>query len=357
MTSVKRIAIFSIVFLLTLSIVACSGKVENVSKNTGTAAQKQNSSNAGKDGNKGTESGKSETKWPQKTITFVTHTGPGPVDTMTRKAAELAQKDLGVTIIIENRPGGGGAAAQSNVQSKPADGYTFVTLTSSTSFDMAAGSLPFGADDWKMVRSFQSEPTAIAVLAGSPFKTLDDFIKQMKADPKKVTVGGYGATGFHTFVYYKLQKAAGFKSSWVPFESGGEVATALLGKHIHVAVMTPSSALSQVKNGEIRLLAISSGKRSEYFPNVPTFKELGYNIDESLWRAMMVKKGTPDEIINKLNATFDKVINSEEWKSFMKSITQDQDTAVADELMKKFKTEVEERKQFLNELGVLKNKK
>ncbi len=302
-------------------------------------------------GQKGT-GGEADANWPSKPITFVAHTGPGATDTMIRKVAALLEPILGQTIVVENHPGGSGATAMAYVSSKPADGYTFMTATGSTSFNIASGKIDFTEDDFIWIRAFQGEPTAIAVRKDSPLKTMDDFVNAMKEDPNKYIVGGYGSAGFHQYMYYKLQKMEGFTSSWIPFDSGGDVPINILGGHIDVGFMTPSSSISQVKSGEIRLLAISSAERSEYFPDVPTFEECGYDMSGFLWRGITAPKGTPQEIVDKFNEALGQALESQEWKDFMTSTLQQRFNVQGDELTQLVKDEVTERTEFLDSLGL-----
>ncbi|MCL4423903.1 MAG: tripartite tricarboxylate transporter substrate binding protein [Firmicutes bacterium] len=295
--------------------------------------------------------------YPNKPVTFIVWSSPGsPLDVFMRKLATLTEKEIGQTIVVDNRTGGNGAAAMSYVNSQPADGYTLLSTTGSMSFSIAKGEIPFKAEDFTMVRSFQAEPSSIAVLKDSPFKTLDDFIKYMKEHPNGSKIGGYASGGFHQYVLYRLQQVAGFEATWIPFEGGADAVTNLLGKHIDVAVITPSSALSQVQNGDIRLLGVSTEKRSPYFPDVPTFKEKGYDVVEMLWRGLMAKKGTPQEVIDRLNQAFDKVIQTEEWKKYMKDFKQEDFQLDSQKLTALVNEEISGRRAFLEKGGFLKKK-
>ena len=145
-----------------------------------------------------------------------------------------------------------------------------------------------------MLPALQAEPSAVAVRADSRFKTLKELIDAICARaPTSCRSAAFRSAGFHQFVFYRLQQEGKFKSVWVPFKGGQEAGMALLGGHIDVAVMTPSSALAQLQNGDIRLLGISSEGRDQYFPDVPTFKEQGFDVVEGIWRSVMVKAGTP----------------------------------------------------------------
>ena len=129
---------------------------------------------------------------------------------------------------------------------------------------------------------------------------------------------------------------------------------ALLGGHIDAAIITPSSALAQVENGDIRLLGISSKQRSEYFPEVPTFKEQGFDLVESIWRGVMVKAGTPQHVIDVLTSATAQITRVAEWKEFSRlNLQQSVDISIAG--MKKLVTEeVTADRSFLEHNGFLK---
>lgn len=292
--------------------------------------------------------------YPSEEIDFVVWSSPGSsLDTMMRQLAKQLSEELGVDVPVENRTGGSGAVAMSYVMSQPADAYTVLSTTSSMTFTMAKGQVPYTTDDFNVLRAMQSEPSSIAVRADSDMKTLDDFVERMKDDPGSVSVGGYASGGFHQFVYYQLQQAADFSGSWVPYDGGNKAALALLGGHIDVAVMTPSSATSQINNGELRLLGISSDERSEYFPDVPTFKEQGYDVSESIWRGIMVKTGSPDDRVAALLEAVDKVKETDEWKAFMEKNLQSSLSRNSDEMQAQAEREVEARRTFLKDNGYL----
>lgn len=292
--------------------------------------------------------------FPAKDVRIVCWSAAGsPLDVMARTLAAELEKVWGKTTVVENRVGGSGAAAMAYAVSQPADGHVILTTTSSLTFTVAKGSVPFKVEDFIMLRAVEAEPSAVAVRKDSPLKTLDDFVKKMQADSASMRVGGYASAGFHQFVYYKLQKTGGFKGPWVPFEGGNQAAAALLGGHLDAAVMTPSSATAQIESGDIRLLGISTAERSPFFPDVPTMKEQGHDIVEYLWRGIMVKKGTPQAVADAVGAAADKVTAGETWQASMKNRRQEQLSFTSDELTRKSLAEVEERKQFLKSIGLL----
>ena len=246
--------------------------------------------------------------YPSNTVKLLCWSSAGsPLDVMMRQLGKQFGDMFGQTFVVENRPGGEGAVAMAAVVNQPADGYTILSTTSSMSFAMATDDIQYTPDNFIVLPPLQTEPSAIAVRRDSPFKTMKQFMDFMHDSPDKLSVGGFSAAGFHQYVFYRLQQLGHFKSVWVPFKGGSGAALAVLGGHIDAAIMTPSSATAQVKNGDIRLLGISSAERSEYFPDVPTFKEQGYDVVATIWRGIMVKSGTPKPIIDTLISAIDKV--------------------------------------------------
>ena len=259
------------------------------------------------------------------------------------------------TFVVDNRAGAYGVVAMSALMGQPADGYNILSTTSSMSFTMASNSnLPYTLSDFTVLPALQAEPSAVAVRADSRFKTLNELIGFLRENPDKISVGGFSAGGFHQFVFYRLQQEGKFKSTWIPFKGGQEAGMALLGGHIDVAVLTPSSALAQIQNGDLRLLGISSNGRDEYFPDVPTFKEQGLDVVERIWRSVMVKTGTPQPVIETLISAIDKMKQTEEWKNFSHLNLQSSMEISLDEMQKLVANEIKSDRAFLESSGFLK---
>ncbi len=293
--------------------------------------------------------------YPSETVRLICWSSAGsPLDVMMRQVGKQLGETLGQTFVVENRPGGEGAAAMSFVTNKPADGYYILSTTSSMSFAMSTKDINFSPADFIVLPALQSEPSAIAVRADSRFKTMKEFMDFIHDHPDQVSVGGFSSAGFHQYVFYRLQQEGHFRSIWVPFRGGGDVALNLMGGHIDVAVMTPSSALAQIKNGDIRLLGISSAERNEYFPNVPTFKEQGYNVVASIWRSVMVKAGTSKDVVNTLMSSLEKMKQSKEWQDFSRRNMQSSMTISLDDMQKLVREEVVSDRAFLEATGLRK---
>lgn len=293
--------------------------------------------------------------YPSSTVRLLCWSSAGsPLDVMMRQLGKQFGEIFGQTFVVENRPGGEGAIAMATLLNKPADGYTVLSTTSSMSFSMATNDNQHSVDEFTVLPALQSEPSAIAVRADSRFKTMKEFMDFIHDHSDQVSVGGFSSAGFHQYVFYRLQQEGQFNSVWVPFKGGQDAALNLLGGHIDVAIMTPSSALAQIKNGDIRLLGISSAERNEYFPNVPTFKEQGYDVVASIWRSVMVKAGTPKDIVDTLMLAIEKMKKSKEWQDFSRLNMQSSVNISLDDMQKQVRAEVASDRAFLEATGLRK---
>ncbi len=293
--------------------------------------------------------------YPASTVRLLCWSSAGaPLDVMMRQVGKQLGEILKQTFVVENKPGAEGALAMAAVVNAPADGYMILSTTSSMSFAMATKDIKYTPADFIVLPALQAEASAVAVRKDSRFKSMRDFMEAIRANPDKLSVGGFSAAGFHQYVFYRLQQEGHFKSVWVPFKGGQDAALALLGGHIDVAILTPSSALGAIQSGDIRLLGISSDGRDQYFPDVPTFKEQGYDIVETIWRGVMVKAGTPQPVVNALIAALDTMKQTEEWKAFSRQNLQSPIEISLDAMQQKVRAEVAADRTFLEDTGIRK---
>src|SRR5262249_47550900 len=141
-----------------------------------------------------------------------------PLDVMMRQLGKQLGEIFHQTVVVENRSGGSGAAAMATLMKEAADGYNILSTTSSMSFTMATGRIAFGPKDFTVLPAIQAEPSAVAVRADSPFKTLVQLVGYFRDHADKLTVGGFSAAGFHQFVFYRLQQEGKFTADWIPFK-------------------------------------------------------------------------------------------------------------------------------------------
>jgi tripartite-type tricarboxylate transporter receptor subunit TctC len=258
-------------------------------------------------------------KFPSKRITYKICFNPGGESDITARFQEAAlKKALGVDVAITYQIGGGGALCWADlVQAKP-DGYTIAghNLPHIALQPLEMGNAGYKTLDLKNIYIFESTPNMLIVRNDSPFKTLKDFVEGAKKNPPGVfTVGGSGTSSANDLGTTMLNKAAGIKLTYIPFGGTGSAVPALLGGHV-TALMSYSTMAIQYK-GKFRALAVADDKRLDVLPDVPTFKELGYDIVEGAYRGVAAPPGTPDEVVKVLADAFDKVMKDPEVRKKM----------------------------------------
>jgi putative tricarboxylic transport membrane protein len=236
--------------------------------------------------------------YPTRTLTFTTHSNPGGGGDLLGRQLTEALKAQNITAVLENKAGGSGAVNMGYVAGRPADGYTVMIVTLSNLITPHLAGTPLDYKSFKPVARLQVEDEAILVHRDSPYKTIEELVEASKKGGVKY--GGGFVGNIDSFVAYSLGQRADFKVEYVPFEGGGEVATALLGRHIDAAVTNPAESMAQLQSGEFRNLAMPNAERSPHFKDVPTLKEKGYDVVMEQWRGVWLHKDTDDAIVNRL---------------------------------------------------------
>lgn len=296
-------------------------------------------------------------KFPNKPITIISHTNAGsPTDVMARQLGKAAESILGQTIVVENKPGGGGATQIAALMAAPPDGYTLAACTP-TQVGLLQNTLKekYNIDSFAWLSRVQIDPYILVVRADSPWKNLKDLVEYGKQNPNKLKVGGYGAIGSgHNIAFNIFAKEAGFSAAWVPYEGTNDAVTALLGNHIDVANSNPGQVDQYVESGKLRILGVMAEKKLPELSEVPTYAESGYPADTSWmqFRGIFCSKDVPVEIQNKLSEAFLKAMQSPEFKEYMKS-TRQIDGSMG---VKEFTTFVQKQdkvtEQWYKELGI-----
>jgi tripartite-type tricarboxylate transporter receptor subunit TctC len=249
--------------------------------------------------------------YPKGPVQIVIPFGPGGLtDIFWRSTSEFIANNMKGTIVLVNKPGGGGVVGTSfGVNAKP-DGYTLFSansdpLTISTVF---TPDVPYDPDkDVTYIAKMAAFAFTIAVQGDSPFKSIEDLVAYAKANPKKLkaSVMGVGSTP-HTIVQV-LNRDANIEITPVPFDSGGESVTSLLGGHTELTVTSLSSLKPHVLSGKARILAFCSPKRLSEFPDVPTISEKGYKRSSiATGVGLAGPKGLPPTMVSKWQEVIDK---------------------------------------------------
>lgn len=241
-------------------------------------------------------------EYPDKPITYTIPFNPGGESDITARLQEpILEKDLGVTVNVTHKPGGGGAVAWSEFQrtAKP-DGYSIIgcNIPHIIGQPLLRKDAGYKTDGFKVIMWFHFTPNVLVVSKDSPYKTLDDFIAYAKKNPKAATVGGSGTYSANHLETLRLQKAAGVELTYVPHTGTGPIIPALMGGHLKAAMSY--SMVSVNYKDKFRTLAVASEERVPAMPDVPTFKELGYDIVGGAFRGVAAPLGTPQPVVDRL---------------------------------------------------------
>jgi tripartite-type tricarboxylate transporter receptor subunit TctC len=241
-------------------------------------------------------------EYPDKPITYTIPFNPGGESDITARLQEpILEKDLGVTVNVTHKPGGGGAVAWSEFQrtAKP-DGYSIIgcNIPHIIGQPLLRKDAGYKTDGFKVIMWFHFTPNVLVVSKDSPYKTLDDFIAYAKKNPKAATVGGSGTYSANHLETLRLNKAAGVELTYVPHTGTGPIIPALMGGHL-MAAMSYSMVSVNYKD-KFRTLAVASEERVPAMPDVHTFKELGYDIVGGAFRGVAAPLGTPQPVVDRL---------------------------------------------------------
>ena len=261
--------------------------------------------------------------YPTKPVKVIVPFPPGGTsDIMGRMAAEELGKIMKQPFIVENIGGGGGViGAERGAKSTP-DGYT-LTLTGVGSNAVAHGldpALKYNSNtDYAHVSQIHHGPNVLVVNADRPFKTLEDLVVYAKANPGKLDYGyTYAASGHMAMELFK--QSAGLFLTGIPYRGGGPLMNAILANEIPMMFINQDVALQHVKAGKLRALAVSSLQRNPLYPDVPTVAESGYPGFQALsWSGLSAPKGTPQAIVDKLEAAMKQAMAQPAIKQRMES--------------------------------------
>jgi putative tricarboxylic transport membrane protein len=258
--------------------------------------------------------------YPTKSVEMVAWASPGGgSDRMCRSFAKAIEAVLPETVFVVNKPGGGGAVGMAYVQSKPADGYTLLGVTNNLVFTpLTKPDLKYSAKDFAPIVMWGFDAKGIAVAADGPYKTIEDLVNAAKQKPGEVKIGTFGLGTDDHITGYLLGSEAGAKFGFVPFDSGGEQLAALLGGHIGATVAEGQEIGGQVEAGKVRILAVATEQRMEGLPDVPTMKEKGWNVVVPKFRGLVVKKGTPPEVVDYLISRSLMAVQTPTFKDYLK---------------------------------------
>lgn len=254
--------------------------------------------------------------WPERSITFICPwPAGGTADQSMRALCSVAARVLGQSIAVENKVGASGMIGAKALASAKPDGYTIGQIPISVTRFSQLGTL--AADprkDFTYIARTSGQTFGIAVPANSPFKTLKDFVAHAKANPGKVTYAHAGVGGATHGGMEEFASVAGIQFNHVPYKGGSEALQGVLGGHVD-ALADSSSWAPHVEAGKLRLLATWGELRTARFKDVPTLRELGYDVVVDAPNGIGAPKGLDPAVAAKLRDAFRQAANSPEFKA------------------------------------------
>jgi len=264
--------------------------------------------------------------YPSRSITFINPFPPGgAADVVARPFAAVLEPIIKQPVVIETKAGAAGAVgAQFAANAKP-DGYTLlvhiVSISGFAEVDRLFGRQPkFTRADFIPIARFTEGPMVLVANAETPYKTLKDLVDDAKKNPDKIVFSSSGLYGALHLPTQLFMNAAGIRMRHLPTNGGGPALTAILGNNAQVLASSIAAASKHINAGKLRALASFSDKRASSLPDVPTLKELGYDVEFYLWVGLFAPKGTPEAVVSKVRAAAQEAATSDKFKAAINNL-------------------------------------
>ncbi|ASP21246.1 tripartite tricarboxylate transporter family receptor [Antarctobacter heliothermus] len=258
--------------------------------------------------------------YPSKEVRWVIPWNAGGSNDIMARYLQPILEEQGVSVVIENLPGGTGAVGMGAVATSRADGYTIGNGTSSTLSIIAQGKAPLSNDDFTNVIRVSVDPLILVVPGDSEIDTLDQFLAHMKDNPGDVTIGTPGTNNLNHIFAAMTARGAGVDYRHVPFPGGSRVIAELMGNQIQAGVLKPSETIEQIQAGELKPLGAFSNERLEILPDIPTFGEAGVDVfpygPVVQMAYIQAPAGLDPETEKALADAFEAALTSEQFREF-----------------------------------------
>jgi tripartite-type tricarboxylate transporter receptor subunit TctC len=282
---------------------------------------------------------------------IVAYGAGGGTDLIARALADTVKDSFPYGIAVENRLGGGGAVGMSYGQnSKPDGGVITMTVVELVTIPHTGTGGDIYYDKFEPIMLINSGYAAITVQKSAPWNTLGEFLEASKKEPMQIGNSGIGSI-WH-LASAALEQAAGTEFVPIPFDGAAPAITSLLGGHIQAVSVSYAEVASQVQAGELKVLALLGPNRLPGIPDVPTAKELGYDVQVGTWRGFGVPKGTPKDIVAFLEKTFIDGAKSEKFVKFMKDTQNEIEILDSKAFGEKMARDNEMFKKLITDLGL-----
>jgi tripartite-type tricarboxylate transporter receptor subunit TctC len=258
--------------------------------------------------------------WPNRNITVVVpFPAGGQADLAARPIAIVLERLLGKPVVVDNRAGGaGGSIGNAQAARAEPDGYTLLMTLSSLAVLPEADRLfgrpvAYEMSDFAPVARVLADPTLLAVPASAPWKTLAEFVDDARKRPGQIPYGSSGPYGTLHIAMEMFAAAAGIKLQHVPYRGAAPALTGMLSGTVQALASAPGVLKQQVDEGKLRVLANWGAERIASFPNLPTFRELGYkDVEFYIWAGLFAQRALPEPVMSKLRAAMREAVKAPE---------------------------------------------
>ncbi|MEO9191307.1 MAG: tripartite tricarboxylate transporter substrate binding protein [Acetobacteraceae bacterium] len=293
--------------------------------------------------------------YPDRPITMIVPYGPGGgVSINARALAPFLEKQLGQRITIENREGAGGIVGHDEGAHAKPDGYTLTMVSPGiVAAPWLVPNVAFSPTDFAYIGQVTLVPTMVVVAADSPYKTLADLVAAMKVRPGQLSTGALSGWPSATVAQAIFFARAGVTAKIVPgFHGGAEMVTSVIGHHIDFGFVNLNEAMPLYEGKRLRILAVSSPGRSPSLPDVPTFRDLGYDVAIGVWRTLAAPKATPQPILDKLSTALKQALDDPALKPAFAKLELSVDYLDPQATRQLVMTEYEEFGKLFTEVGL-----
>jgi tripartite-type tricarboxylate transporter receptor subunit TctC len=259
-------------------------------------------------------------------VKLIVPLAPGGIaDITARPLADPLGKELGLPVIVENRTGAGGAVGMAYAAKQKADGNTLLMALSSILIipeaDKVSGRKPsYTVDQFTPIALVSADPTVLLVRADSPWKTIEDLLEDARRKPNSLTFSSSGLYGTTHVAQAMLWQAAKVSTLHVPYTGGGPSMVALLSGEVDITAQAPGTAASHVRSGKARILGTWGAQRLKNYPDVPTFKERGLDVEFYIWSGLFAPAGIPAPKLSQLRAAARKAVGDPHFITAMETM-------------------------------------
>lgn len=266
---------------------------------------------------------KKQEAYPTKGITMICPWGAGGgTDAILRAVCSTAEKYLGQTITVENKTGGAGSIGFRAIKDAKPDGYTIGMITFELNSNPWQGLQDFTYEAYDPLVMVNTDAATITVKADAPYNTLAEFVDYCKAHPGTVNIGNSAPGSVWHIAAGLFAAQAGIDVKHVPFEGAAGAVTAVAGGHIEAVSVSLPEVKSQLDAGNVKVLAIMDSKRPDAYPDIPTMKECGYDVEFGTWRGIGLPEGVPEEAKKVLFDAFTSALKDPDFINTAKNLNQ-----------------------------------